>query len=56
MSMFMLPPLLDDLQKMMNAYWWGHGSDPKKGAKWESWDKLCSTKENGGMEFRNLHF
>lgn len=40
---------------MMNTYWWGHGTDPKKGIKWESWDKLCRAKAEGGMGFRNLH-
>lgn len=56
MSMFLLPTTLtDELHTMINVFWWGPGSDPKKGKKWESWDKLCKHKSDGGMGFQNLH-
>lgn len=40
---------------MMNSFWWGHGTDPKKGVKWERWESLCKHKNDGGMGFQNLH-
>lgn len=56
MSTFLLPStLLDELQRMMNSYWWGHGVEPRKGIKWEACDSLCKHKSKGGMGFRNLH-
>lgn len=56
MSTFELPSsLLDDLHRMMNSFWWRHGTDPKKRVKWETWEKLCRSKSEGGMDFRNLH-
>src|SRR5690349_15265883 len=49
MCSFLIPrTLIDDLHKMMNAFWWGHGSDPKKGVKWETWEYLCKSKKDGG--------
>ncbi|KAJ8649331.1 hypothetical protein MRB53_002354 [Persea americana] len=56
MSMFLLPvSLCDELQKMMNSFWWG--SSPASGKKihWLSWDRLSSHKEFGGLGVRNLH-
>lgn len=56
MSTFLLPyTLTDELQKMMNSFWWGHDSNPEKGVKWERWDALCAPKAGGGMNFKNLH-
>lgn len=41
-SNFLLPTtLVEELQRMMNSYWLGHGMDPSKGIKWEKWDSLC---------------
>ncbi|KAL8533383.1 hypothetical protein ACS0TY_009679 [Phlomoides rotata] len=40
---------------MLNVYWWGSGTDVRKGIKWTTWDKLCEPKAKGGMGFRNLH-
>jgi len=32
MSIFRLPnSLLDEVEKMMNAFWWGHGGTSNKG-------------------------
>ncbi|KAK6146582.1 hypothetical protein DH2020_020451 [Rehmannia glutinosa] len=54
MSCFKLPDsLLDDLQKMTAAYWWGSSTDQKK-LHWISWDTLSVSKPKGGFGFRNL--
>lgn len=56
MSTFLLPStLIDELQRMMNSFWWGHGTNPAKGIKWEKWEDLCKHKYVGDMEFMNLH-
>ena len=37
MSIFRLPnSLLDEIEKMMNAFWWGHASTSNKGLHWLS--------------------
>lgn len=47
--------LLDELYKMLNFFWWGHDSDPKKWVKWESWESLCKHKNEGSLGFHNMH-
>ncbi|XP_058741946.1 uncharacterized protein LOC131614368 [Vicia villosa] len=55
MSIFLLPPSLsDELEIMMNSFWWGHNRNIGKGLNWLSWDKLSISKRNKGMGFRNL--
>ncbi|GAU46451.1 hypothetical protein TSUD_402180 [Trifolium subterraneum] len=55
MSMFILPSsLIDDIEKMLNAFWWGGGSNNNKGIHWLAWDRLACPKANGGLGFRNF--
>ena len=55
MSIFRLPNnLLDEIEKMMNAFWWDHGGANNKGMHWLSWDKLSVHKNHGGMGFKDL--
>ena len=55
MSIFRLPnSLLDEIEKMMNAFWWGHGGTSNKGLHWLSWEKLSVHKNHGGMGFKDL--
>jgi hypothetical protein len=55
MSIFRLPnSLLDEIEKMMNAFWWGHGGANNKGMRWLSWEKLSVHKNHGGMGFKDL--
>lgn len=56
MSVFLLPlDLCNDLEKMMNAYWWGGNTNQSKGIEWMCWKCLCNRKHNGGLGFRTLH-
>lgn len=56
MSIFLIPESLgDEIQKMMNSYWWGSNGNGSKGINWLSWDKLSVSKKFGGMGFRNLY-
>ncbi|XP_024642261.2 uncharacterized protein [Medicago truncatula] len=55
MSIFRLPnQLLDEIEKMMNTFWWGHGGSNNKGLNWLSWEKLSVHKNDGGMGFKDL--
>jgi hypothetical protein len=56
MSIFQIPSsLCDEIEKMMNSFWWGHSGSQNKGIHWLSWDKLTIHKNEGGMSFKNLH-
>jgi hypothetical protein len=56
MSVFLLPMSIgDEIEKMLNSFWWGIKEDGSKGIRWMSWDKLTMRKEWGGMGFRNIY-
>jgi hypothetical protein len=55
MSIFRLPnTLLDEIEKMMNAFWWEHGGARNKSLHWLSWENLYVHKNHGGMAFKDL--
>ncbi|GAU41378.1 hypothetical protein TSUD_398150 [Trifolium subterraneum] len=58
MSMFILPAsLIDDTEKMINAFWWRSGStnnNNTKGIHWLAWERLACPKAYGGLGFRNF--
>lgn len=52
MSIFQIPQSHEDeLQDMMNSYWWENSSRESKDINWLKWDRLCELKEDGGMGF-----
>ncbi|XP_062011862.1 uncharacterized protein LOC133728462 [Rosa rugosa] len=54
MSCFELPKhMCQEMHRCMAEFWWG---DSDKGRKihWLAWDKMCATKEEGGLGFRNM--
>ncbi|KAL0006736.1 hypothetical protein SO802_008238 [Lithocarpus litseifolius] len=54
MSVFKLPDsLCKDLNSLMGNFWWGQKERERKLA-WVSWEKLCTSKAEGGMGFRDL--
>lgn len=56
MSTYLIPPsVCDEIEKMMNSYWWGSSGDATKGIRWMSWERLSTPKSQGGMGFRHLH-
>lgn len=56
MTLFLLPStLIDELQAMMNSFFWGSNGDVKKGVHWMRWEKVCVRKEAGGRGFKDLH-
>jgi len=54
MSVFKLPKeLCPSIQSIINRLWWGN--DPKgKKINWISSSRLCDTKEDEGLGFRDL--
>ncbi|PRQ38153.1 putative RNA-directed DNA polymerase [Rosa chinensis] len=55
MNCYLLPKgLCDDLQQLCAQFFWGDTDDKKK-IHWRSWDRMCLTKAEGGMGFKNLY-
>lgn len=55
MKIFRLPnSLLDEIEMMMNTFWWGHGGANNRGIHQLEWDKLSMHKRHGGMGFKEL--
>ncbi|GAU30093.1 hypothetical protein TSUD_38890 [Trifolium subterraneum] len=56
MSIFTIPSsLCDEIEKMMNSFWWGQSGARNKGIHWMSWERLSMHKNDGGMDFKSLH-
>ncbi|GAU34086.1 hypothetical protein TSUD_255820 [Trifolium subterraneum] len=54
MSIYLLPDsLIDDIERMINAFWWG-GGDNNKGIRWLAWKRMACPKEEGGLGFRDF--
>ena len=54
MSCFKLPEsLCRELGSMISRFWWGQKNEERK-IPWIAWDKLCKSKAEGGMGFRDL--
>ncbi|CAK8561300.1 unnamed protein product [Lathyrus sativus] len=54
MSLFIIPyGVCNDIEKMLNSFWWGEGSN-NRGIHWMAWDKLTCSKKEGGLGFRDF--
>lgn len=57
MSTYLIPPsVCEEIERMLNSYWWGSNGGASSGIRWMSWERLCKPKSKGGMGFRRLHF
>lgn len=55
MSVFLLPRLLiNEIEKMLNSFWWVHNSTYSRGLDWLSWERLSIPKVFGGMGFKAI--
>lgn len=56
MSSFLLPKsMCNEMEVMLNKYWWQSGSTDRRGINWIRWDGLSMSKCKGGLAFRNLY-
>ncbi|XP_074356116.1 uncharacterized protein LOC141695803 [Apium graveolens] len=56
MSCFLLPKsLCQEIERMLNKFWWNSGSTDRKGIHWLSWDAMSMSKPKGGLGFRSLY-
>lgn len=54
MSVFKLPKdLCGKFTSAMREFWWSSGGNSRK-LPWVAWDKLCKSKEEGGLGFHDL--
>ena len=54
MSVFqLLMKLYDELDSLCAKFWWGQVGNERK-IHWTNWDKLSTSKMEGGMGFRDL--
>ncbi|XP_024163967.1 uncharacterized protein LOC112170934 [Rosa chinensis] len=54
MNCYLLPKsLCDDIHQLCASFFWGDTYDKKK-IHWRSWERLCLTKDEGGMGFKNM--
>lgn len=52
MSVYLFPPSLgEDIERLMNYFWWGSNRGNGRGINWLRWDKLVVRKEHGGLGF-----
>lgn len=55
-SVFLLPQnLCEELERMMNSYWQGMKRNGDRGLNLWRWKRLCSSKQAGGLGFRDIH-
>lgn len=56
MSCFLIPKShCQELERMMNAFWWNSNSSNNRSIKWLSWSRMSMSKNQGGLGFRDLH-
>lgn len=54
-SVFLLPKkLCEEIEILMNKFWWLSDVEKSKGIRWMSWSKMCYPKKNGGMGFKRI--
>ena len=55
MGVFLIPPLvLEELQKMLNSFWWGSRRERHRVIRWQRWERLRVRREEGRLGFRDL--
>lgn len=56
MSCFLIPKkLCQEIERILNSFWWSSSSSNNRGIRWLSWDRLSDSKEKGGFSFRTLY-
>lgn len=56
MIIFLFPQTLgNEIQRIVNSYWWDSSHQATKGMNWLAWDILCALKEDDGLGFHNIY-
>ena len=56
MSVFLIPSgVCQELEKMLNSFWWGSKLTGRRGINWRRWERLCKPKIVGGLEIKKLY-
>lgn len=56
MMCFLLPKsLLQEIERMLNAYWWNSGSNSSKRVRWMGCGAMCEPNCKGGQGFKSLY-
>ncbi|PNX60053.1 ribonuclease H [Trifolium pratense] len=51
MNIILLPNSLgEELERMINSFWWGSNKSSSRGIKWLRWEKLAIRQEYGGRD------
>ncbi|XP_074306059.1 uncharacterized protein LOC141641287 [Silene latifolia] len=54
MSVFKIPNFFcDEIRSLITSFWWG-ASNGRKKIPWIAWEKMCRSKEHGGLGFRDF--
>lgn len=54
-SIFLLPnSLCEEIERLMNKFWWLSDMEKTGGIRWMAWDKMCVPKKFGGMGFKRI--
>jgi len=55
MGAFLIPKsLCDEIERMLNSFYWGSKQKSRCGINWLRWEKLVPHKTHRGLRFRNL--
>jgi len=55
MGAFLIPTsLCEEIERMMNSFYWGFKKNGRRGINWMRWDKLTLHKSLGGLGFCNM--
>ncbi|XP_024630938.1 uncharacterized mitochondrial protein AtMg00310-like [Medicago truncatula] len=55
MRAFIIPSsLCEELERIMNSFYWGSKKNGRRGINWMKWDKLTLHKSRGGLSFRDM--
>ncbi|XP_057808970.1 uncharacterized protein LOC131023447 [Salvia miltiorrhiza] len=45
---------MDEMERMLNSFWWGNKGGASRGINWMKWERFCVDKKLGGLGFRSL--
>lgn len=56
MSCFLITKsLCQEIERLMNAFWWKTSSNSSKSIRWLAWNKMCMSKQRSGLGFRDSY-